>query len=425
MVEHDTYPLTIVPHSTLAGRLVRSIRWAAGELSDSPTTYLRVAFGFDRVDTSLILRLVSKLGATLREVVTHPLRYLRGSVGGRAISTVLALNSSTLSAASFVDGRFIGSAVSDEPLIKVPRRRLRPWLAGSGFVHSFLIVYLIYIAIVSPWAGIRVVSKPYRQFDPTMLGPLKYPPELIRREAIREALRLEEIQERERKRREKLARDRERLEREKAEREQAEKERQLAEAKAAEEKKAQEQAKAAGKAFEFNEAALKDVVSKIYALYQAGGLEVDLNHFSVMLGFQIEPDGSLSKIRVIRSSGSKGVDQKAADVLWTIGESHALGPLSNLTSNSIRLDIDENIAKLSITGFAPSPDEAKKKAGELGFLFTLLRASQKSKNPEVAELLALAKIKSVNNRIDADLTVSRARAAEMMRARFGGNSTPQ
>jgi len=55
----------------------------------------------------------------------------------------------------------------------------------------------------------------------------------------------------------------------------------------------------------------------------------------------------------------------------------------------------------------------------LNSLFFFLRLGQRTKNPDIAELLDLAKIRSENNRIDADLTVSRARAAELMKAKFG------
>ena len=143
-----------------------------------------------------------------------------------------------------------------------------------------------------------------------------------------------------------------------------------------------------------------------------------------MLSFKIKPDGSLADIRILKSSGAKAVDEKAAAVLWTIGESHALGSLSSLTSNSIRLDLNETTAKLTITSFAPTIEEAEKKASDLKGLFFVLRMTQK--NPDIAALIGLAKINRVNNRIDADLTVSRARAAELMRAKFGNSSsTPE
>ncbi|HVF92209.1 MAG TPA: hypothetical protein VNH22_19240, partial [Blastocatellia bacterium] len=71
-----------------------------------------------------------------------------------------------------------------------------------------------------------------------------------------------------------------------------------------------------------------------------------------------------------------------------------------------------------ITGFAPSATEANTQAGALNLLLYAARMTQQSKSPETAELLSLVKVKSDNNRIDAEMMVSRARASEMMRARF-------
>jgi hypothetical protein len=413
------------PRSTLAGRLVRAGRDAIAELRSNPGSYLQVAFSLDNSNNWVAIRLLRDLGATLSEAIRHPLYFVRNAGLSESV-TVIALNESTLSSAEFIDGRFIASALTPSALMEKRRRRLRPVLATSAFLHSFLIIYLLYIAIVSPYAGIRIVNKPYRPFDPAMLEPLYYPPGMFRTQLSNETMSLEEIRARARKRQEQLAREREkaereRAEREKAEKEKAEKEKQIAEAKAAEEKKAAEPKP--GGAFEFNEAALKDIVGKIYQLYQAGGLDVDVTNFSVMVGFKMEPDGSLSDFKVLKSSGSKEVDRKAMEVLWTIGESHALGTLSSLSSNSIRLDLNETTARLTITSFAPSADEAKKKATELNSLFFFLRLAQKGKNPDVAELLNLAKITSSNNRIDANLTLSRARAAELMRSKFGNGST--
>ena len=426
--ERDTALFSSFPRSTLAGRLLRAMRDAVAEFGRNPGSYLKVAFSLDNANSWVAVRLVRDIGSAFSEALRHPVRFTRNAGLGESV-TVLALNESTLSIGEFIDGRFIASAMTPNGVITRGRRRFRPVLAGSAFLHSFLIIYLLYIAIVAPYAGIRVVNKAYRPFDPAMLGPLRYPPGMIRQKLSKDTLSLEEIRERARKRQEELAREREKAERERLAREKAEKEKaekELAEAKAAEEKKAAE-AKAAeakpGASFEFNEAALKDVVGKIYVLYQAGGLDVDVTNFSVMLGFKIEPDGSLSHIRILKSSGSKNVDNKAADVLWTLGESHALGTLSKLTSNSIRLDLNETLARLTITSFAPSVDEAQQKAKELNSLFFFLRLAQKAKNPEVAELLALARITSSNNRIDANLTLSRARATELMRAKFGNNSS--
>ena len=425
MTERDNVLFSPLPHTTLAGRLARALGDTVDELRNSPASYVKIALSLESSNNWIVARLLKGIGEAVAMDVLHPIQLLKNSRMSDS-ATVLALNHSTLSVGQFVDGTFIASALTQPLLTAKRRRRLRPVLASSAFVHSFLIVYLLYIAIVSPYAGIRVVNKPYTPFDPTMLGPLYYPPGIFKPKVPNETLSLEEIRARAKKRQEELARQREKAEREKeererAEREKAEKERQIAEAKAAEEKKSAD-AKPGG-AFEFNEAALKDVVGKIYQLYQAGGIDLDLSNFSVTLGFKIEPDGSISNIKPLKSSGSRVVDQKAADVLWTIGESKALGPLSTLTSNSIRLDLNEQIARLTITGFAPTADEAKRKANDLNGLFFMLRMLQKGKNPDVAELLAMAWIKSDNKRIDANLTVSRERAAQLMRTKFG-NAVP-
>ena len=231
----------------------------------------------------------------------------------------------------------------------------------------------------------------------------------------------EQIREREERRREREREQREREERERAEKEKAEKE--AAERAAKEEENEDEKAGDTSKFGEINDAPIKDIVGKVYALYQAGGLDLkgETLEFSVMAGFTIAKDGSIPKkgIKILKSSGSQIIDEKAIEILWNIGESHALGPISMLSSNSIRLDLTSRVAKLTITGFAPSSDVAKAKAQELNFLFFALKMTQK--NSDTAELLSGVKIRSDNNRIDAELTVSRARASEMMRARFGNN----
>jgi hypothetical protein len=48
----------------------------------------------------------------------------------------------------------------------------------------------------------------------------------------------------------------------------------------------------------------------------------------------------------------------------------------------------------------------------------MLRMARKSDSPDVAQLLSLIKVKSDGKRVNAELTVSRERASEMMRAKF-------
>jgi hypothetical protein len=229
---------------------------------------------------------------------------------------------------------------------------------------------------------------------------------------------LEEIRERAEKNKQEMLRRREKAEKEKKEKEEAERKAAAEAAKVAAENKPATPTKFG----EINEAPIKDTVKKLYELYQAGGLDLE-KEFSVMAGFKVEPDGSLSNIRIIKPSPNKLVDAKALEILWNIGESHALGPVSDLSSATISLDLTENTARLRITAFAPTAEIAKAKADLLNVLFWALRMKE-AKGSDVGQLLALVKVRSDGKRVDTDLNVPRAKAAEMMRARFDHPGTP-
>lgn len=377
-----------MPDPSLATRLLREFGDLAGELGAGFTDYLRAAFLPDRMSEWFPIRLASEIGTAF----AHPLD-------------------------------FLASAASIDEIGRKRRRRLIPVLAASAAVHGALIVYLIYLALFSPFANLQIVNRAYRQFDPSAgIIHLKYPPQMLKGPQGEKTLTLEEIQERAKKRREQVARERTaREEKERIEREKAEKERKEAEQKAAElAAKEKEKTKPTPTEFgEINEAPLKDLVGELYSLYAAGTLDVNVTKLTVMVGFKIEKDGSLSGIRIITPSGNPLVDKKAQQILWMIGESHALGPIVDLSSGSIKLDLTENTSRLTVTAFAATPDAARAKADLLNFLFAVLRMKQKKESPDVAELLSMLKVRSENKRIDAELSVSRARAAEMMNARFG------
>ena len=382
---------SFISDTTLLSRLLRAIADARREMAGGPAGYLSAAFSFDRFKHWLPIRFFRELAAALAAIISHPIKFFK----------------------------FSGAV---EPLGSLPRTYFRPILAAIALVYFGTFSYMAYRGILAPFFGISVVSKEYRQIDTaTILARLKYPAQRTQAPVPRPELTPEQIREREERRREREREQREREERERAEREKAEKE---AAERAAKEAEPEEEKPADSSKFgEINDAPIKDIVGKVYALYQAGGLDLkgETPEFSVMAGFTIAKDGSIPKksIKIIKSSGSKMIDEKAIEILWNIGESHALGPISMLSSNSIRLDLTARVAKLTITGFAPNSAVAKAKAQELNFLFFALKMTQK--NSDTAELLSGVKIRSDNNRINAELTVSRARASEMMRARFGNN----
>lgn len=145
--------------------------------------------------------------------------------------------------------------------------------------------------------------------------------------------------------------------------------------------------------------------------------------FSLMAGFKVMPDGSFENIRILKSSGSKIIDRNALEILSNIGESKALGPVSSLSSSTISLEVTDDLARIRIMAFAPSPEMAKEKADLLNVLFWALRMKEKS--PDLGQLLKLIKVKNEGKRVDTDLLVPRAQAAQMFRAWLANPSTPQ
>lgn len=374
----------IMPLPGVAKRLARALADTVQELSGGAGSYLRTALLPDRARDWFPVR-VARL---ILDSAVHPVATIRGAVAAGAIELKW-------------------------------RRRLLPVLSISAAIHGALIVYLIYLAFFSAFAHVRVVNKAYRQFDPNaLLVKLYYPPQILRQAQQGQAMTLDEIRARAEKHKQEIALAKEKAEKEKKEKEEADR-------KAAEEaaKVAAQNKPATPTQFgEINEAPIKDTVATLYQLFQAGGLDIPEMKFSVMAGFKVEPDGSLSNIHIKQPSESKIIDAKALEILWKIGESHALGPVSDLTSATISLDVTEDLAKLRVTAFAPTPEIAKQKSDLLGVLFWALRMKEKS--PDISQLLSLIKVSSNGKRVDTVLTVPRAKAAEMMRARFEHPSSP-
>jgi hypothetical protein len=420
----ERIPFSPLPRSTLASRLARQFSDAGRAIAQNPLSFLRFLFIPERGDDLLVFRLAKGIVSAASVLIRHPIRTIRGARGADW-AVVIAMTPSTLSWIQFIDRPFVANAVdSTADLVYKPGHRFRPVFALSALAHSGLIVYLVYLIFFSPFTGIRVVNKKYRQLKTDeILATLYYPPQVLQMYKLEQLKKLEEIQAAERRRKEEL--EREKARREKEQKEKEEKER-LAKEKEARAKAelARKEAETAtpGKFGEINEAPIKDIVGKLYAMYQKGELGIAGPDFSVMAVFKIESDGSISNIKIVRSSGSKIVDENAVQILWNIGESHAIGPLASLRSTSIRLDLKGDITRLTITGFAPSPDEARGQADKLSILLKFIRFAQKNKSPDVAELLSLMTIKSEGNRVDADLTVSRERASQMMRSKFGNNN---
>lgn len=391
--ERNTVVFSQIRQGGLFRRMRRELADAARELAHQPSSYLRAAFLPDRLASWFPARLAREAAGSLSELRARPVNFIKGAFDFDNVSArVLIL---------FV-------------CVLVTLVALREILA--------------YTSVLTPYSSFRLVSRKYREYkEPVMVGPLYYPAQMLpRRASPQNTMSLEEIREREEKRREEAARrEREKAERERLAKEKADKQKEAEIAKAEEAKEGEKAEPSSGegspsemKFGEINEAPIKDIVSRTYARYKEGKLDIPTMDFTVEAAFEIEKDGSLSKVRLIKRSGSEIIDREALAILHAISESHALSPIAHLTSNTIRFDLDSKTARLTITGFAPSAREASNQAGALNLLLYAARLTQQSKSPETAELLSLVKVKSDNKRIDAEMMVSRARASEMMRARF-------
>jgi hypothetical protein len=189
--ERDKVLFSSLPDSTLAGRLIAAMGEVREEIAGEPAAYLRAAFSLDNSTSWVAVRLAGDLGVAGRQLARHPLKFISEARQGHW-ATVIALNESTLSWTQFIGGPFVASAVTPEAVVAMRRKRFRPVLAASAFAHSFLILYILYIGIIAPYAGINVGRKPYRPFDSTMLGPLYYPKGMIRQQTPTNAMTLEE-----------------------------------------------------------------------------------------------------------------------------------------------------------------------------------------------------------------------------------------
>src|SRR5262245_26963711 len=65
---------------------------------------------------------------------------------------------------------------------------------------------------------------------------------------------------------------------------------------------------------------LRTLLSQLYVKYDSGKVPIP-EAFSVAAGFRIEQDGSLSAVRLTKSSGSSEIDRDALAVLHALGES--------------------------------------------------------------------------------------------------------
>jgi len=209
--------------------------------------------------------------------------------------------------------------------------------------------------------------------------------------------------------------------------------RELAEKRAAEERaKAEENAKADGKTGDvanaepkpaptpsgygsfgkINTAPIRDQIQRVYQAKKDGKLKIPDGKFKVGVSGSVNPDGTLANYRVHIPSGIQEIDDSAMAILAAVSESRALGPLAQLTSITMVLDVDQS-AQLIVTGFARNETDANTLVTMAGIALLAARL-RKADDPAAMVMLNNLKVNRTGTRIQAVISVPREMAKDTL-----------
>ena len=158
---------------------------------------------------------------------------------------------------------------------------------------------------------------------------------------------------------------------------------------------------------------IRDQVTRLYELKQEGKLVFDEADLKVGVMGDIKPDGRIVNAKVFIPSGNPQIDKAALSIIDAVSEAEALGPLSQLTSLSMVLTVDEAHAQLVTVGFAPNPETA----GALQFLAKqAVNLGKRLKEADPASMVFLNNIQITqsSNRLTATILVPRQVAKDTL-----------
>jgi hypothetical protein len=294
-------------------------------------------------------------------------------------------------------------------------------MALSFFVHLLLVIGVLAYPLFAVAIGLRTLRFADEEYDRGILitfhKPLKYPPGYTGFRPPTHELTPEEMKRAEARHLamlEAAKRERERQREEAARREKEEKAKQEAASKQ-EAEKANQTPPADGYAGGFgkiNTQPIKDQIQKLYEAQKAGLLDLQNDRIKVGVSGRINADGTLSDYKVIIPSGNADIDRAALVILKTVSDSRALGPLHELTSLSLILDID-TLAQLTVVGFTANPQSAM--AIEAIANLALMDARRKkSTDPAAMIILNNVKVSRTGQRIQAVISMPRQKASDAL-----------
>jgi len=310
--------------------------------------------------------------------------------------------------------------------IKYPSRKKALMLAAffSVLAHAVVVLAIRIAPIVGIAIGFREIEYVEEDYNRAILidfsKRLQYPPGYAGFRAPQKTTSLDEAQKEEERRR-RLA-ERRKREREVAEKREAER-RESAEAKAEDLAKAEPtptptpKPDGYGNFGKINTAPIKDQIQRLYQARKEGKLIIPDGKFKVGVSGAVNPDGTLSNYRVNIPSGIQEIDDSAMAILKAVSESRALGPLAQLTSLSMVLDIDQS-AQLIVTGFTSNETDA---VNIVNLAQAALFVARLKKSGDQAAMIMLnnLKVNRTGNRIQAIISVPKEAAKDTLAKTMG------
>lgn len=317
-------------------------------------------------------------------------------------------------------------------LIRHPKRKKGLMVAAglSVVVHIALCVAVYYAPIFGLAMKLRGVEFVEEDYDHAILidfsKKLQYPSGYLGFRPPEKVKSLDEM-EKEKARRAKLEaarrREQERLEKERrqqeeiANREAEEKAKAdaLAQASTAPEKpveKPAEKPESYGAFGKINTSPIKDQVQRLYDAKKDGKLTLPEGRLRIGVTGTVKPDGTLADYKITTSSGIKEIDDAALAILAAVSESKAMGPLHQLTSLSMLLDIDQQ-AQLIVTGFTENEEDARN-ITNLAQAALLVARLKKSSDAGAMLMLNNLKVRRDGQRIQATISMPREKATESL-----------
>ena len=324
-------------------------------------------------------------------------------------------------------------------VVRHPKRKkaLMVTAAISVVLHVVLCVAVYYAPIFSLALKLREVEFVEEDYNRgiliTFAKKMQYPSGYLGFRAPEKTRSLEEIK-KEQARLTKREAERRRKEEELRQREQEELAKREAEQKAEEEKaKADALAKAStgtptdsekpdekpadkpenyGAFGRINTAPIKDQVKRLYDANKEGKLSLPAGKIKIGVTGTVKPDGTLADYKITESSGIKEIDDAALAILAAVSESKAMGPLHQLTSLSLVLDIDQQ-AQLIVTGFTANEEDARN-ITNLAQAALLVARLKKSGDEGAMLMLNNLKVRREGQRIQAIISMPREKATESL-----------